>query len=137
MAANALVMVVDDDAKIRGLIRTILSREGCDVLEAADGKEALKRLDEALPDALIVDMVMPHVGGMEFIEEARKRDPMLSLIMMTGHGTVDAAVEAMRKGACDFISKPFEVQRLTSAVQKVLESQALRRAVFQLRSEQC
>jgi len=137
MAANALVMVVDDDAQIRGLIHTLLSREGYDVMEAEDGKEALKRLDEALPDVLIVDMVMPRVGGMEFIEEARKRDPTLSLIMLTGHGTVDAAVEAMRKGARDFIRKPFEVERLTSAVRAALESQALRRAVFQLRSEQC
>jgi two-component system response regulator AtoC len=137
MAGNALVMVVDDDPRIRELIRTVLGRDGHDVVEAADGAEALRRLDEALPDVLIIDRVMPVMDGMKLIEAARRRDSALPLIMLTGQADVGAAVEAMRLGAMDFIAKPFEVERLRAAVAKAIEGQTLRREVFQLRGEQC
>lgn len=134
---KALVMVVDDDKRIRDLIRTVLGRDGHDVIEAADGEEALRRLDETLPDVLIVDRVMPVMDGMKLIQEARRRDNALPLIMLTGQGDVATAVEAMQLGAADFIPKPFDVERLRNAVAKAVEGQALRRQVFQFRGEQC
>jgi DNA-binding NtrC family response regulator len=137
MAANALVMVVDDEKRVRDLIRTILGRDGHDVVEAADGEEALRRMDEALPDVLIIDRVMPVMDGMKLIQEARRRDGALPLIMLTGQGDVKTAVEAMQHGAMDFIPKPFEVERLRAAVAKAIEGQTLRREVFLFRSEQC
>ena len=108
MAANAVVMVVDDDAQLRSLVGTVLARAGHDVVEAADGEEALRLLDEKLPDLIVTDLAMPKMDGARLIEEVRKRDPMLPMIVLTGLGTVDKAVEMMRKGACDFIAKPFK-----------------------------
>jgi two-component system, NtrC family, response regulator AtoC len=137
MAANAVVMVVDDDAQLRSLVGTVLMRAGHDVVEAADGEEALRLLDEKLPDLILTDLAMPKMDGSQLIEEVRKRDPMLPMIILTGLGTVDKAVEMMRKGACDFITKPFKIDQLSGSVKKALGSRLFRRDVLRLRSEQC
>jgi two-component system response regulator AtoC len=137
MPANAVVMVVDDDAQLRSLVGTVLARAGHDVVEACDGEEALRLLDEKLPDLILTDLAMPKMDGAHLIEEVRKRDPMLPMIVLTGCGTVDMAVAMMRKGACDFITKPFKVDQLSASVKKALGSQLFRREVFRLRSEQC
>jgi len=137
MASNAVVMVVDDDAQLRSLVGTVLARAGHDVVEAADGEEALRLLDEKLPDLVLTDLAMPKMDGARLIEEVRKRDPMLPMIVLTGLATVDAAVEMMRKGACDFIAKPFKIDQLTDSVKKALGRQLFRRDVLRLRSEQC
>ena len=89
-------------------VGTVLARAGHDVVEAADGEEALRLLDEKLPDLILTDLAMPKMDGSRLVEEVRKRDPMLPMIVLTGLGTVDKAVEMMRKGACDFIAKPFK-----------------------------
>ena len=137
MGSNAVVMVVDDDAQLRSLVGTVLARAGHDVVEAADGEEALRLLDEKLPDLILTDMAMPKMDGSQLIEEVHKRDPMLPMIVLTGLATVDAAVEMMRKGACDFIAKPFKIDQLSDSVKKALGRQLFRRDVLRLRSEQC
>ncbi len=137
MSAKALVLVVDDEQSIRNLLREFLTRDNHDVVEAASAEEALEKLEEVLPDLVIVDMKMPRMDGMALIEEARKRDPSLSVIMLTGHGTVETAVEAMRRGAVDFVEKPITIERFSAAVNKALQNQALRREVLRLHSEQC
>ena len=137
MAANAVVMVVDDDAQLRSLVGTVLARAGHEVVEAADGEEALRLLDEKLPDLILTDLAMPKMDGARLIEEVRRRDPMLPMIVLTGLGTVDVAVEMMRKGACDFLTKPFQIEQLAGSVQKALGSRLFRRDVLRLRSEQC
>ena len=137
MAANAVVMVVDDDAQLRSLVGTVLARAGHEVVEAADGEEALRLLDEKLPDLILTDLAMPKMDGARLIEEVRRRDPMLPMIVLTGLGTVDAAVEMMRKGACDFLTKPFKIEQLSGSVRKALGSRLFRRDVLRLRSEQC
>ena len=137
MAANAVVMVVDDDEKLRRLVGTVLSRAGHDIVAAADGEEALRLLGEKSPDLMVTDLNMPRMDGSRLVEEVRKRDPMLPLIVLTGLGTVDRAVEMMQKGACDFIAKPFNAEQLTGAVKRALRSQLFRRDVVRLRSEQC
>ena len=136
MAANAVVMVVDDDEKLRDLVSTVLSRAGHEIVAAADGEEALGLLDEKSPDLLVTDLNMPRIDGLRLVEEVRKRDPMLPMIVLTGLGTVDKAVELMQKGACDFIAKPFKVEQLTKAVKRALQSQLFRREVARVRSEQ-
>jgi len=136
MGPNPLVMVVDDDPKICELVRAGLTREGYDVIEAPDAETALGLLDQALPDLMIVDRKMPKMDGMALIEEAKTRDGCLSVIMFSGHGDVDVAVEAMQRGACDFIQKPFSLERLSDAVGNALEAQALRREVMLIHSEQ-
>jgi DNA-binding NtrC family response regulator len=136
MAANAVVMVVDDDEKLRSLVGTVLSRAGHDVIAAADGEEALGLLSEKLPDLVVTDLSMPRMDGVRLVEEVRKRDPLLPLIVLTGLGTVDKAVEMMQKGACDFIAKPFSAEQLARSVKSALQSQLFRREVLRLRSEQ-
>jgi DNA-binding NtrC family response regulator len=130
-------MVVDDDAPLRSLVATVLTRAGHDVVEAGDGEEALRLLDEKLPDLILTDLAMPKMDGARLIEEVRRRDPMLPMIVLTGLGTVDTAVEMMRKGAADFITKPFKVEQLSGSVKKALGGQLFRRDVLRLRSEQC
>ena len=137
MSANALILVVDDDARIRTLVRTILAKDGHEVVEAADADEALVQLDNTLPDLMLVDMKMPRMDGMTLIREARKREPCLSVVMMTGYGTISTAVQAMKRGACDFVEKPVRAERLRSVISSALENQLLRRQVLRLRTEQC
>lgn len=136
MAANALIMVVDDEAGVRCLVREALTRQGYDVVEAEDADTALRLLDETLPDLMLVDMKMPKMDGMKLLEEAKARDNCLSVIMFSGYGSVDTAVEAMQRGACDFIAKPLSMERLYACVSRALDKQALRREVIRLRSEQ-
>ena len=107
MPANALVMVVDDNAKIRRLVKAVLSRAGYDVVEAADGEEALDLLDHTPPDLIVMDVVMPKMDGRRLAEEVRRRDATLPLIVVTGLESADNAVEMMRNGVYDFIAKPF------------------------------
>jgi two-component system response regulator AtoC len=137
MAANAVVMVVDDDEKLRSLLGTVLARAGHDVISAADGEEALRLLDEKSPDLVVTDLNMPRMDGLRLVEEAHQRDPMLPMIVLTGLGTVDKAVEMMQKGACDFIAKPFGTEQLTGAVKRALQARLFRREVLRLRAEQC
>ena len=136
MPANALIMVVDDDQQIREMLRAALTGAGHDVVEAADGLKALEMLEENLPDLILVDMKMPGMDGLSVIEEVRNRDPQLPVIMLTGHGTTQTAVQAMKFGACDFIQKPFDIQRLRDAVSTSLQSRAFRREVWRMRDEQ-
>ena len=137
MSVKALILVVDDDAPIRELVREFLQHDGHDVIEAANAEEALNQIDESMPDILLCDMKMPKMDGLALIQEARKRDPSLSTIMLTGYGSIQTAVQAMRCGADDFIEKPITLERLSSVVNKILENQTLRREVYRLRHEQC
>jgi len=137
MSAKALVLVVDDDAPVREMVREFLTREGHDVVEAASAEEALERLDETVPDLLLCDMKMPRMDGLQLIEEVRRREPSLSTVMFTGHGSIQTAVEAMRRGAFDFIQKPLSLDHLANVVNKAIENQTLRREVYRLRHEQC
>ena len=136
-SVNAVILIVDDEAAIRKLLREYLTRLGHDVVEARNASEALERIDEQLPDVLISDIRMPQMNGMELIEEVRRRDPTLSVIMLSGYASVETAVEAMQRGAVDFLEKPICMERLKEILDRTLAAQALRRNVYQLRSEQC
>jgi len=135
MPAQAVVMVVDDDSEIRYTLTEALADEGYDVIATGSAEEALSRLEEVLPDMMLIDIKMPQMDGMALLEEAKKRDPNLTAIMLTGYGSVDSAVDAMRAGAFDFIEKPFRMNRLKVAIRKALENQSLRREVLRLRAE--
>jgi DNA-binding NtrC family response regulator len=120
-------MVVDDDAKIRRWVKTVLSRAGYDVVEAANGEEALDLLDHAPPHLIVMDMVMPKMDGRRLATEVRKRDPILPLIVITGLESAENAVEMMRSGVYEFIAKPFTAEQLTTSVKKALEGGRFRR----------
>jgi len=122
------ILVVDDEADIRMLVSGILEDEGYIPREAADADEALTAIKERRPHLVILDVWLEgsRLDGLGVLQEIRRRDPDLPVIMFSGHGTIETAVAALREGAYDFIEKPFKMQRLLHVVQRALEANSLR-----------
>jgi len=120
------ILVVDDEADIRGLIEEILSEEGYEVATAADGTEARARMGSSSPDLVLLDIWMPDVDGITLLGEwSQDGSPPCPVVVMSGHGTVETAVEATRLGAVDFVEKPLSLQKLLRTVERALaEGQA-------------
>jgi DNA-binding NtrC family response regulator len=123
------ILVVDDEKLIRWSLKERLTREGHAVTEAEDGKSAAAALDAELPDLVLLDMKLPDTDGLTILRSVTERAPQLPVIIITAYSTVDTAVEAMRVGAYDYISKPFDMDELTITVKRALEASALRREV--------
>ncbi len=136
MAACKPVLVVDDERVIREGCRRLLAPEGYEVLTAENGREALDLLLTESADVILCDLLMPVMGAFEVIEEVRVKYPDLPLIVITGHGTVATAVEAMRKGAYDFITKPFAADHLMLIIKRALEKRALEHCARKLQETQ-
>ncbi|MBW2182614.1 MAG: response regulator, partial [Deltaproteobacteria bacterium] len=102
------ILVVDDEKKMRHILQLMLEREGFKAEQAENGKVALAMLKEKRFDLVITDLKMPEMDGMSLLDEARKIDPDFPIMVITAYGTIENAVEAMRKGAIDYITKPFE-----------------------------
>ncbi len=136
MATSKHILVVDDDAYVREPTEEILCRKGYEVDTATDGKSALSKLDEADYDLILSDIKMPGMDGIALLEAARAKFPDTHIIMMTAFGSVDNAVEAMRKGAYDYIQKgsadPAEIELV---VERALKYQDTERENKRLRSE--
>jgi two-component system response regulator AtoC len=128
------VMVIDDDPGLREYMEAVVTRQGYDVDSAAGGEEALRILDEANPDLITLDVMLPGMDGLDTLRELKKRVPHVPVIMLSGHGQARTIIEAMRLGASDFLRKPFEAEELEIAFQKALEKRALKVEVEQLRS---
>jgi two-component system, NtrC family, response regulator HydG len=120
-----IVLVVDDEDANRLTLERILVREGLDVRHAEDGRQALQRMREEPPALLLTDLKMPGMDGSELLRAARALDPSLEVIVMTAYGTVETAVDAMKAGAYDFVTKPLKRSELTRTVRKALEKRAL------------
>ncbi len=114
-------MVVDDEADIRSLLQEILSDEGYEVRVAADAEEARQLYAEQAPDLILLDIWMPGTDGISLLKEWVGRGLKSAVVMMSGHGTVDAAMEATRLGAFDFIEKPLSLSKLLRSVQRGLD----------------
>ena len=134
--ANAVIVVADDERSVRLALDHALSAEGYEVHQAETAAEALQRIEEIVPDLVLLDQNFPDSDGLTVLGKAREVDPNLQAIMLTGHGTIDLAVKSMRAGAANFIEKPFQLEHLKAAVEKAVESRALRKEVFLLRREQ-
>ncbi len=119
------VLVVDDKELMRDSVATTLSRAGHAVITASGGKQALAKLAERPCDVVVTDLQMPEVGGLELLEEIRKRDEQIAVIFMTAYGTVETAVQAMKLGAFDYITKPFSGDELVVAVERAVNHSAL------------
>ncbi|HSB72506.1 MAG TPA: sigma-54 dependent transcriptional regulator [Candidatus Methylomirabilis sp.] len=122
---EVLVLVVDDDAATRRLLDVRLRAMGCEVAAAADGREALIAIQREVPALMLLDLQMPRMGGMELLRELRKGGVDLPVIVITAHGSIEAAVEAMKEGAIDFLPKPFDPKHLEIVVHKALERRKL------------
>ncbi|MBN1237920.1 MAG: sigma-54-dependent Fis family transcriptional regulator [Gammaproteobacteria bacterium] len=117
---NARILVVDDEANIRALLEEILSEEGYEVTIAADAEQARKAREQNDYDLILLDIWMPDTDGISLLKEWSEGDALGPVVMMSGHGTVDAAVEATRLGAVDFIEKPVSLAKLLRVVQSAL-----------------
>ena len=129
------ILVVDDEPSNRSILTQVLVRAGYAVETADDGADALKQLDTFRPDLIILDYMMPDLGGMDVLRELRKREDDTPVIMITAYGTVERAVEAMKAGAYDFITRPFDPDHIELVVRKAIERQTLKREVEVLSQE--
>jgi DNA-binding NtrC family response regulator len=128
---RARILVVDDEPSIRKVLEAHLTRDGYAVDAAADGTAAVGLLAERPYDLVISDLKMPHMGGLELLAHVRQQLPGLPLIVVTAHGTVDVAVEALKLGAHDFITKPFDLEEMNAAVAKAIAVEKARRRSVQ------
>lgn len=128
------VLVVDDEAPMRHMLRLMLEREGFGVRDAGSGTEALALVDAALPDVVLTDVRMPGLGGLDLVEALSKQHPGLTLVVMSAFGSVELALEALRRGAYDYISKPFKQDEVVMTVRKAQERERLRRENLALRA---
>lgn len=123
------VLIVDDEADIRELVAGVLEDEGFDTRGAATSDEALEALAQRRPSLVLLDVWLQgsRLDGLELLDEIKERDPTIPVLMISGHGNIDTAVAAIRKGATDFIEKPFEADRLIHLVRRATETERLRR----------
>jgi len=129
------ILIVDDEKNYLVVLEALLGPEGYEILTAGRARDALRQIREADVDLLITDMKMPGMSGMELLEEAKKVHPHLPVIMMTAYGTIEMAVEAMKKRASDYITKPFQNEELKLTVKKALENYRLIRENQRLSEE--
>jgi two-component system nitrogen regulation response regulator NtrX len=134
-SSTATVLVVDDEASIRESLRMILEYEGYRVEEAEGGKAALARLADRPPDAVLLDIKMPEIDGLDLLSSFRERGYDMPVVMITGHGDVTTAVEATRRGAYDFLEKPLPRERVLVSLRNAIESHRLRSENRVLRHE--
>ena len=127
------VLVIDDDASLRRVMEMQLEEIGCDVVAVASGNEALAALEEVTPALVITDLRIPGMSGMDLLKLLRADHPELTVIMVTAYGTVRTAVEAMKAGAYDYITKPIDYDELALVVNRALEHQQLLEEVRNLR----
>jgi two-component system phosphate regulon sensor histidine kinase PhoR len=137
VAENRKILVIDDEAVMRDGCSRILADNGCEVLTAPNGEEGLAAIkaDPGGFEVVLLDLKMPGVSGMEVLEQARVINPTLLIVVITGYATVDSAVEAMKKGAYDFLPKPFTPDQLRLIVSRAQEKRRLELEAEQLREE--
>ncbi|MCL2097785.1 MAG: sigma-54 dependent transcriptional regulator [Bacteroidales bacterium] len=119
------ILVVDDEKSIRNTMKDILSYEGHEVVVAEKGAEVLHKVAETPFDLIFCDIKMPEMDGVEVLEQLQQRFPELPVVMISGHGTIDVAVDCIRKGAYDFIEKPLDLNRILIALRNGTEKTAL------------
>ncbi len=127
------ILVIDDERAIRKTINEILSFEGFTVDEAADGAEGLKKIKENNYDCILCDIKMPKMDGLELLEQARIEKPDIPFIVISGHGNIETAVDAVKKGAYDYISKPPDLNRLLITIRNAADKKLLVTETKQLR----
>jgi two-component system response regulator AtoC len=121
------VLVVDDEENIRLVLRTLLKKHGYEVEVAEEGEGALTALDSFDPDVILTDVRMPKMGGMDLLAALRAKQHPATVIVMSAYGNVDLAIEAMKAGAYDYVSKPFKPDEIVLALRKAEERETLRR----------
>jgi two-component system, NtrC family, response regulator HydG len=134
---NTLItlLAIDDEPHVLELISEALQQEGLEIITASEPEAGLKLFFERRPQVVITDFMMPRLNGMEILQTIVAADPGVEVILMTANYSTDLAVEAIQKGACDFVTKPLDVQRLRSRVKQLLADAEVRRRALQLDHE--
>ncbi|QYU69650.1 sigma-54 dependent transcriptional regulator [Leptolyngbya sp. 15MV] len=129
------ILIVDDERDIRELVAGVLSDEGYECRTAGDSEAALRAVDARRPSLVLLDVWLhgSPMDGLEVLDEIKKREPELPVVIFSGHGNIDTAVAAVSRGAMDFIEKPFEAERLLHLVERATETERLRRENTRLR----
>jgi len=123
--SGSLILVVDDEARVRESVRVILQDEGFSVILAADGQDALSKVSSEKPDGVLLDIWMPGMDGLETLRGIKQMDRELPVIIMSGHGTIETAIQAAKLGAFDFLEKPLSIDRLSLVLKNALSQRAL------------
>jgi DNA-binding NtrC family response regulator len=129
------ILVADDAADIREILGETLNSLGCRVITAANGQECLDKVDKEGPELVLLDIEMPIKNGLEVLKELRLRERDTTAIMITAYGTIERAVQAMKEGAFDFITKPFDLDHIAVVVEKALERERLKKGLERFTEE--
>jgi DNA-binding NtrC family response regulator len=121
----AQILIIDDERSIRNVLKDILTNEGFKVEEAADGEEGLKKFQSNAFDLVLCDIKMPKLDGLEFLDSVMQTNTEVPIIMISGHGNIETAVDAVKKGAFDYISKPPDLNRLLITIRNALDKNNL------------
>jgi DNA-binding NtrC family response regulator len=116
-----IILLVDDEERFLVTTRKVLDKKGYEVLTAASGAEALSTLGEKIVDVVILDVKMPGMDGIATLKEIKRRHPLVEVIMLTGHGTLESAVEGLKCGATDYLTKPSDIGELLVKVEEAFE----------------
>lgn len=135
MAPIGKVLIIDDEASLRETLARILRRAGCETSAATDGHEALRLLAAELFDLVFLDIHLPEMGGLEILKEIRRRDARLPVILLTGYGSMQSAVEALRLEATDYLLKPFDPDVLVARTRMILKEQSMERRKREIRQQ--
>lgn len=135
MNPDKSLLIIDDEENMRHMLTTLLTRFGYTVDSASDGYQALQKVSSSQYDFVLCDLKMPNMGGMEFLKTARDHLAATTVIMMSAYGTIDSAIEAMKQGAYDYISKPFKTDEVYLALKKAEERESLKRENFWLKEQ--
>ncbi len=129
------ILVIEDDNKIRAILKEILEEKDHEVEEAQDGAEGLKKLEQGIFDLCLCDIKMPKMDGLEVLEKAKETGIPTNFVIISAHGTIDVAVEAVKKGAFDFLQKPFDLGRLEITLRNALDKTTLIKETKSLRKK--
>src|SRR4051812_28620900 len=127
------LLIVDDESAIRVLLRTMLEKEGYEVLEAADAAAMRELLSGPQPDVIMLDLKLPDSDGIDLLPLVKKNWPTSEVIVLTGHATIDAAVATTKAGAYDFQKKPFDPKGLLLCIERAIEHKVLTEETSSLR----
>jgi DNA-binding NtrC family response regulator len=128
------MLLVDDDDDLRGDMRSFFQRRGFEVDEARNGEQAIEMVERRAYDVMLLDMVMPGLSGLDLLRQIKARESDLAVVMLTGQGTIESAVEAMKLGAREFVTKPVRLKDLDQLVEKALQAGRLERENKQLKA---
>lgn len=129
------LLIADDDPLSLGLLKEALAEESLTVITANDGAEAVALLESSSVDVIVTDLQMPNLGGLELLREAKRRNPHILVIIVTGYASLETALEAIKSGAYDYVTKPFQVEEIKIAVHNALDSARLVQANQRLLDE--